>query len=184
VAWSALIFTLHPLQGQDWSSYAGDPGSTHYSALAQIDRGNVANLKPLWEWKTGEEPLPEFKTIPGAFEATPLKIGKTLYLSTPYNRVVALDEATGRELWSYDPKAYRDGQVPNGTGFVHRGVGAWRDSRTGKLRLLMNSRYRLIQLDAETGIPVAALATTVWSTWSKACAGKPIPKTIRTRRPW
>ena len=58
-------------------------------------------------------------------------------------------------MWSYDPKAYADGQVPNGTGFVHRGVGAWRDAKSGKLRILMNSRYRLIQLDAETGKPVS-----------------------------
>jgi quinoprotein glucose dehydrogenase len=127
----------------------------HYFPLDQIDRGNVAQLKQVWEWKTGEQPLPEYGTTPGAFQVTPILIGTTLYLSTPYNRVVALDSETGRELWAYDPKAYVDGQVPNGTGFVHRGVAAWRDSRTGKVRILMNSRYRLIQLDGETGAPVA-----------------------------
>jgi quinoprotein glucose dehydrogenase len=129
---------------------------THYFPLDQINRNNVAQLKQLWEWKTGEQPLAEFSTTPGAFQATPILIGKTLYLSTPYNRIVALDCETGRELWAYDPKAYVDGQVPNGTGFVHRGVAAWRDSRSGKLRILMNSRYRLIELDAETGAPVAS----------------------------
>jgi quinoprotein glucose dehydrogenase len=137
--------------GQDWSSYGGDPGETHYSTLQQIHRGNVRDLAPAWEWKTGEAPLPEFKTTPGAFEATPLAIGGILYLSTPYNKVVALDAATGRERWSFDPKAYEDGQVPNGTGFVHRGVAAWRDTRSGKLRIFVNSRYRLLALDAETG---------------------------------
>jgi quinoprotein glucose dehydrogenase len=81
-------------------------------------------------------------------------IGGVLYLSTPYNRVVALEADSGRELWSYDPKAYADGQVPNGTGFVHRGVAAWRDSKSGRLCIFMNSRYRLISLDAETGKPV------------------------------
>jgi quinoprotein glucose dehydrogenase len=128
---------------------------THYFPFDQIHRGNVAQLKQVWEWKTGEQPMQEYGTAPGAFQATPILIGKTLYLSTPYNRVVALDAETGRELWAYDPKAYVDGQVPNGTGFVHRGVAAWRDSRSGKLRILMNSRYRLIELDAETGAPVA-----------------------------
>ena len=78
-----------------------------------------------------------------------------LYLSTPYNRVIALDPISGREIWSYDPKAYEAGQVPNGTGFVHRGVAAWRDSRTHALRILMNSRNRLIELDAKSGTPVA-----------------------------
>jgi quinoprotein glucose dehydrogenase len=140
---------------QEWPYYGGDPGETHYSRLALIDRGNVRHLKPAWEWKTGEQPLAEFKTTPGMFEATPLMIGGVLYLSTPYNRVVALDAATGRELWAYDPKAYLDGQVPNGTGFVHRGVAAWRDSKTGRLRIFMNSRARLISLNAQTGKPVA-----------------------------
>ena len=140
---------------QEWPNYGGDAGESHYSVLDQINRSNVRNLKVAWEWQTGEAPLPEYKTAPGAFEATPLMIGGVLYLSTPYNRVVALDAATGRQLWAFDPKAYEEGQVPNGTGFVHRGVAAWRDSKTGKLRVLMNSRYRLISLDAETGKPVS-----------------------------
>ena len=139
---------------QEWPDYAG-AGSTHYSPLEQITRANAGRLKVAWEWKTGEAPLAEFKTTPGMFEATPLEIGGVLYLSTPYNRVVALDAETGRERWAYDPKAYADGQVPNGTGFVHRGVAAWRDSRGGRLRIFMNSRYRLIALDAETGKPAA-----------------------------
>jgi quinoprotein glucose dehydrogenase len=126
----------------------------HYFPLDRIHRGNVAQLKQVWEWKTGEQPLAEYGTTPGAFQTTPVLVEKTLYLSTPYNRVVALDAESGRELWAYDPKAYVDGQVPNGTGFVHRGVAAWRDSKSGKLRIVMNSRYRLIELDAETGTPV------------------------------
>ena len=57
-------------------------------------------------------------------------IDNVLYLSTPYNRVVALTRRPARELWAFDPKAYEDGQPPNGTGFVHRGVAAWRDAPT------------------------------------------------------
>lgn len=138
--------------GQDWPYYGGDQGGSRYSPLDQIDRSNVSKLKVAWEWKTGEAPMPELKTTPGMFEVTPVEIGGVLYLSTPYNRVVALDASSGRELWSYDPKAYTDGQPPNGTGFVHRGVGAWRDG--GKLRILINSRAKLIELDAATGKPV------------------------------
>jgi quinoprotein glucose dehydrogenase len=151
----ALLLVAMPAFAQDWPSYGGDPGETHYSPLEQIHRGNVRSLALTWEWKTGEAPIPEFKTTPGAFEATPLAIGGVLYLSTPYNKVVALDAATGRERWSFDPEAYKDGQVPNGTGFVHRGVAAWHDARSGKLRIFINSRYRLIALDAETGKPAA-----------------------------
>ncbi len=68
---------------QEWPYYGGDPGQTHYSELARINRNNVRNLKRAWEWKTGEAPLPEFKTTPGMFEATPLMIGGVLYLRAP-----------------------------------------------------------------------------------------------------
>lgn len=152
----AVISTSFLLRAQDWPAYGGDPAETHYSPLTRINRENVRNLKPAWEWKTGEAPIAEFQTTPGAFEVTPLMIDGVLYLSTPYNRVVALDPDTGKPRWSYDPKAYEDGQVPNGTGFVHRGVAAWRDSKGGRLRIFINSRYRLISLDAETGKPVAS----------------------------
>ena len=140
--------------GADWSHYGGDAGGSRYSTLAEIHTGNVAQLKVAWSWATGEAPLAEFGTSPGLFEATPLVIDGVMYLSTPYNRVVALDAASGRELWAFDPGAYRAGQVPNGMGFVHRGVAAWRDSRSGQLRILINTRTRLIQLDAATGKPV------------------------------
>jgi quinoprotein glucose dehydrogenase len=154
---AAMIVGLIPAQKnsvQEWPFYGGDPGGSKYSPLDQINRSNVQRLEVAWEWKTGEKRMEEYKTFPGMFEATPLMSGGTLYLSTPYNRVVALDPETGRERWTFDPKAYADGQVPNGTGFVHRGVALWRDSRSGRLRVIMNSRYRLISLDAETGRPV------------------------------
>jgi quinoprotein glucose dehydrogenase len=89
---------------------------------------------------------------PGLFQATPLAVNDTLYLSTPYNQVVALDGETGRELWRFDPGAWRDGQPPNGTGFVHRGVALW--SGPSERRVFINSRWRLIALDAGTGRPV------------------------------
>lgn len=155
--WRVSFFLAAAAFGQttEWGVYGGDDGGSKYSPLTAINKANVAKLRPAWEWKPGEGPLTEYKTFPGTFQATPLLVDGVLYLSTPYNRVVALDPTSGRELWSYDPKAYVDGQVPNGTGFVHRGVAAWRDTvNGGKLRLFMNSRYRLISLDAATGKPV------------------------------
>jgi quinoprotein glucose dehydrogenase len=140
-------------QSVEWPVFGGDQAGTKYSTLTQINKDNVKNLKVAWQWRTGEKPLEQFHTTPAVFEVTPLMVDGTLYLSTPYNRVVALDPVTGKERWSYDPKAYEDGQVPNGTGFVHRGVAFWRDGSHG--RILMNSRAKLIELDAETGKPVA-----------------------------
>jgi quinoprotein glucose dehydrogenase len=140
----------------EWPFYGGDQAGTKYSTLTQINRENVKNLKPAWEWRTEEKAKEQFHTMPGVFEVTPLMVDGTLYLSTSYNRVVALDPASGKERWSYDPKAYEDGQVPNGTGFVHRGVAFWRDNGNKKGRILLNSRAKLIELDAETGKPVAS----------------------------
>lgn len=134
---------------QEWPVYGGNAAGTKYSSLADISRANVKTLTQAWEWKPGDAPMEEFGTRPGNFQNTPLMIDNVLYVSTQYNRVVALDAESGRELWAYDPKAYVDGQPPNGTGFVHRGLAAWRDG--GKLRLFLNSRYRLICLDAATG---------------------------------
>src|SRR5579862_5331452 len=138
----------------EWAVNGGDSGSSKYSPLALINTSNVKGLKLAWQWKSGEAPMKDLGVFPGQFETTPLMIGDTLYFSTPYNRVVAVDAATGAEKWKYDPRAFDDGQPPNGTGFVHRGVAAWKDSATGRMRILMNSRYRLIELDASTGQPV------------------------------
>lgn len=139
--------------GLDWPVYGHDPGGQKHSPLTTLNRGNVARLVRTWTWNTGEEPHPATATAtatkPGLFQATPVLIEGTLYLSTPYNRVVALDGETGREKWSYDPGAYTFGQPFNGTGFVHRGVAAWSDGR--ERRIFINSRWRLIALDAATG---------------------------------
>ncbi|MGZ8378519.1 MAG: alpha/beta fold hydrolase [Gemmatirosa sp.] len=161
LALAAVGAPLSRARAQGWPVTGGDAGGMRYSPLTGIDRRNVGALEVAWTWATGETPIARTDSTlaarPGAFQATPLMIGDTLFLSTPYNRVVALDAATGRELWSYDPGAYRAGQPSNGTGFVHRGVAAWSDGRTR--RIFINSRWRLIALDAATGKPVATFGT-------------------------
>lgn len=144
------------LDAGDWPHYAGDAGAMGYSPLTEIDRGNVSGLEVAWTWNTDEEPLagprlpvPGASVRPGAFEVTPVVVNDTMYLSTPYNRVVALDASSGREIWAYDPETIEWGQPPNGTGFVHRGIAMW--SGTEGRRIFLNSRWRLIALDAATG---------------------------------
>jgi glucose dehydrogenase len=155
----ALGLAVMPVAAQkgDWPVYGGDAGDSKYSALTTINRGNVNRLVPAWDWKTGESAIPETASTkaarPGNFQVTPLVINDTMYLSTPFNRVVALDARTGRELWRYDPRAYEAGQPSNGTGFVHRGVAAWSDGN--ERRIFIASRWRLIALDARTGRPSA-----------------------------
>jgi quinoprotein glucose dehydrogenase len=142
---------------QSWPAYAADNAATHYSPLADITPANVSGLAVAWEWSPAEQPKQEFGTQPGNFQNTPLMIDNVLYVSTMYNRVVALDAETGKEKWSFDPKAYEGGQPPNGTGFVHRGVAAWRDG--AQTRIFLNSRSKLIALDAVTGEPVTSFGT-------------------------
>lgn len=137
----------------EWPAYGGDAGGSRYSPLNDVNRDNVAGLRLAWTWATGEEPIAATDSTkaarPGTFQVTPLMLNDTLYLSTPYNRVVALDAASGRELWRFDPGSHRYGQPSNGTGFVHRGVALWTGGR--ERRVFINSRWRLIALDAATG---------------------------------
>ena len=140
----------------EWPTYGSDAGATKYSVLSDINRRNVRRLTMTWRWRVGEQPIPKSDSTraarPGSFEATPLMIGDTLYFSTPYSRVVAMDANTGRPFWIYDPRAYAFGQPSNGTGFVHRGVATWTNGR--ERRIFINSRWRLIALDARTGRPI------------------------------
>jgi quinoprotein glucose dehydrogenase len=158
--WVAVIAFLTHASGAvkpdsaEWPVYGGDQGQSKYSTLDLINRANVKNLRLAWEWQTGETPRPEYGTTPGVFEATPVVLDGVLYVSTAYNRVVALNPQTGTQKWQFDPKVYEEGQVPNGTGFVHRGVALWRDPASKKIRVFMNARYRLFALDSETGQPI------------------------------
>lgn len=132
-----------------------------YSPLTSINRDNVSRLAPAWEWTVSEAAIPQTDSTraarPGNFQVTPLMINDTLFLSTPFNRVVALDANSGRQFWAYDPGAHRFGQPSNGTGFVHRGVATWTDGR--ERRVFMNSRWRLIAINAATGKPIPTFGT-------------------------
>ena len=172
----SLAARLLGAQSVEWPVYGADLGATKYSSAAEINRTNVRTLTKAWEWATGETPNAELRTRPGNFQATPLMIGDTLYLSTSYNRVIALDANSGHPYWSYDPKAYAAGQPPNGTGFVHRGVATWTDGRSR--RIFMNSRWNLIALDASTGQPIRSFGDTgvVDLTRELSRNGKPVNK--------
>ena len=142
-----------------WVGYGRDAEGTKFVPLEQIHPGNVADLRLAWTWETGEEPITGPRrpvrgqnVTPGNFEVTPVVIADTMLLSTPYNRVVALDAATGEEIWAFDPRTVEWGQPPNGTGFVHRGVAVWEGD--GERRVFLNTRWRLIAIDGRTGVPI------------------------------
>ena len=104
----ALLFAVSaPAADEGWSAYGHDPGGTRYSPLKQITRENVARLKVAWTYHTGALQPETLSNEKAAFEATPILVDGTLYLSTPFNQVIALDPATGAEKWKFDPKVDR-----------------------------------------------------------------------------
>ena len=141
----------------DWPAYGNDAGGLKYSPLVDVNRTNVAKLAVAFTWDANEQPIPASEgqkaARGGQFEATPLAIHDTLFFPTPFNRVIALEATNGRELWAFDPQVWKTyGQPSNGTGFVHRGVATWTDGKSR--RVFINSRWRLIALDAGTGKPI------------------------------
>jgi quinoprotein glucose dehydrogenase len=142
-------------RAEEWGAYGRDPGGTRYSPLTEITPANVAGLKPAWTFHTGD--IADGKSGPrSGFETTPLMLDGRLYLTTPFNRILALDAATGTQLWAYDPKI--DRTQPYGDGLINRGLAAWRDPAAKpsacKLRLYEATLdARLVSVDAATGKP-------------------------------
>ena len=136
----------------EWRYLGADQAASKHSPLADINASNVDRLEIAWEWQPGERPNAEYGTRPGPFQAMPLMIENVLFVTTMYNRVVALDAETGAELWAFDPQAYRTGAKLGTSGYKHRGVAVWGagDDR----RIFINSRDTLYALDAANGRPV------------------------------
>jgi quinoprotein glucose dehydrogenase len=145
-----------------WANYGSDPGGTRYSPARQIDRGNVAQLKVAWTYRTGALPYDEELDKKAAFEATPILVDGKLFLSTPYDHVIALNAVSGAKIWEFDPKL----EHPYGFSEVtSRGVSAWHDpaAKAGKvcaLRIFIGTLdARLIALDGDTGKPCLDFGT-------------------------
>jgi quinoprotein glucose dehydrogenase len=136
-------------RASDWPGVGNDPGCTRYSGLNQINVRNVARLKPAWTYHTGELEGRPGKTI----ECTPIVIDGVMYVTTGYLRVVALDAATGKELWRFDPFLDRSYPHKPASGGVNRGCAYWSDGKLDGARRVIHgtSDGRLFALDAHTG---------------------------------
>jgi quinoprotein glucose dehydrogenase len=145
-----------------WGSYGGDPGGNRHSPLTQIDRRNVGQLKIAWTYRTGELGAGFARADKLAFEATPVMVRDSLYLSTPTNIVIALDPASGQQRWRYDPRIDRDRRYSEATS---RGVSSWIDDDADPTapcahRIIMGTLdARLIALDGRTGRPCRDFGT-------------------------
>ena len=149
----------------DWPSIHNDPGAARHSPLTQITPANVARLKVAWTYHmrqpqdveaaqrraaaaTPGQPPPPPGPLTGlrASESIPLVIGGTMYLGTPYGRVVALDPETGREKWVY--------ALPGGDAPSIRGVSYWPGDGKAPAAVVFGTRSgKLVSIDAATGKP-------------------------------
>ncbi|HEY4211974.1 MAG TPA: pyrroloquinoline quinone-dependent dehydrogenase [Steroidobacteraceae bacterium] len=152
---AALTVSCSAVAGPgDWPNYGNDPGGMRFSPLTQISRANVSHLQTAWVFHTGD--VTEANARPrSGFETTPLFVDETLYLTTPFNRVIALDPATGHQRWAFDPKIDRHWQA--GDGLINRGLATWLDGTrkagTACRRRLYEATIdaRLVAVDAATG---------------------------------
>jgi glucose dehydrogenase len=136
-------------EGKEWRSYGADPGNTKYSPLDQINKRNVASLRPAWIFNTGDSSDGKQYPSRSAFEATPLMVRGVLYVVSPFHRLFALDAETGRVLWEFDTRFDRSTRVNL---YINRGVSYW-ESGSRKRILLADQQARLFSIDALTGKP-------------------------------
>jgi len=140
--------------GADWPAYGGTTSARRYSPLTQINAENVGKLRRVWTIHTGD--LPSSPQIQGTYgaENTPLKVRDSLYLCTPKNILIALDPATGREKWRYDPKV-PDNAIPYTAacrGVVHYAVPGMAADQPCATRIIEGTLdARLIAVDARSG---------------------------------
>jgi quinoprotein glucose dehydrogenase len=134
----------------EWPHVGADLANTKYSPLDQINRDNVKNLRVAWRWKADNfGPRPQ-----NNLEATPLMIGGVLYTTVGTRpSVAAIDGATGETLWTYRlDEGQRGDTAPRS---VSRGVEYWTDGTHQRI-ILITRGYRMVSLDAKTGLPDSA----------------------------
>lgn len=126
----------------EWPTYGGTPENTHFSPLKQINRDNVKQLQVAWTYDTGD-------AFNGSeMQCNPVVVNGVLYGTSPKLRVFALDAATGKERWSFDPNALE--KAPGRD--RNRGVTYW--DGNGEPRIYFGFRNWLYAVDAKTGQPV------------------------------
>lgn len=135
-----LIPSAVVAQSADWPVYGGTRDNSRYSTLSQISPANVSQLQVAWTYDTHDE------FTGSEMQSNPIVIDGVMYATTPKLRVIALDAATGRELWSFDPNTID----PRTGRYRHRGVVVWED------RVFATQRNNLWALDRATGKPITA----------------------------
>jgi quinoprotein glucose dehydrogenase len=159
---AGAINTMAQATSDDWPVYGGSNLEARYSSLDQVNTENAGKLKQVWQYRTGD--LPDKDKLKDKFspEATPIKVGRMLYLCSARNIILAVDALTGLEAWRYDPKI-SDDVLPYGA--TCRGVAYYAspNAQPGQAcatRIIEGTQdARLIAVDAETGALCADFGT-------------------------
>lgn len=137
----------------DWGIYRGHSSGIQYSELDQIHTGNVQLLEKVWEYHHGNP------VGPGMY-ANPIVIDGLLYFTTPEVNAVALDAATGEEVWVFRPDTYRNDERPfRGR---NRGLTYWEDEKGDNKRILNFVKDRVYAIDALTGTLITSFGENGW----------------------
>jgi len=154
-----LACASHAGRAEDggWPVYGGSPGGGHFTALTQIDAGNVAQLQPAWTYNTGDFSAGAPGHRATTFEATPILADDLLYVCTPYNRVIALQADTGKAIWTHEPEPKLDRAYDKQHSLICRGVSHWSEPQPDASKPCQSRIFqgvldgRLEALDARTG---------------------------------
>jgi quinoprotein glucose dehydrogenase len=144
----AAVVPFGGATNHDWPVYRGDPKGNQYSPLAHIHAANVHRLERAWEYKTGD--ANERSTM----HANPIVIEGVMYITTPSLKAVALNAATGKEIWVFDPAKHNNGNVVR---LRNRGVTYWKGAEGD--RIFHFVRDRAYALEAKTGALITAFGT-------------------------
>ncbi len=142
--------------GADWPVYGGSDSAWRFSPLTQITPDNVGKLKRAWVYHTGD--MPKGPAEEGKFspETTPIKVGDSLFLCSAMDKILAVDAATGKERWRYDPEV-EDKWIPYGA--TCRGVAYYEAPQIPAdapchARIIEGTiDARIIAVDAKNGLP-------------------------------
>ena len=149
-----------------WPVYGGDQGGMRYSGADQINTATVGELRREWVYQTGDKARRDAALMDRIkFEVTPVLVDDKLVACTPFNEIIALDPATGRELWRFDPQVATDRRPANR--YNCRGVASWRDPAAPAdapcaVRILSGTvDARLLAVDANNGQRCAAFGVNI-----------------------
>jgi quinoprotein glucose dehydrogenase len=136
----------------EWRHAGGNHASAKYAALDQIDASNFAELQIAWRYRSDDLTIPAELSYPTSdYRAVPLVINGIMYTNTNHGQVVALDPASGEQLWRFDPESYLLGP-PLFSPVQTRGIEYWTDGEIERIFLATLGK-QLVSIDIETGAP-------------------------------